>query len=182
MPAKPRRPRKHATPAGNAPVTLQGSVEATQGETATNGSGEKSAPLVHLTAEQEKDLRNADILARLGRGEPYRKIVEECGVAFATVSRIAQSQADLEVGAIAKLMQSKALRMLELWEEAAESGAKAGKHAPAKEYLTHAKALEPVSSDAQHGAKVAILIGMPGSPVTHEVMQVIDTQQVSGKD
>lgn len=141
-----------------------------------------SVPAVTLSPEQQLEIRNADILARLDRGEGYRGIAEAHRISFQTIAKIAHAQQSLETGAIAKLMQSKALAALEHWETAMESGAKQGKHAAARDWLTHSKALEPVQSDAQSGAKVAILIGMPGQPIDGLSLQVIDSKGHSSAD
>lgn len=183
MPAKPRRPRKHAQPIEGAPVTLQSTVEATQGEAATTGSDiETVLNAVQMSDEDKRLVRNAQILTRLGSGALYREIAAEFGVSIATVANVANAERGLEQGAIAKLMQAKTLQALEHWETAMESAAKQGKHAAARDWLTHSKALEPVGNEASGGAKVAIVIGMPGSPVGVDSPQVITVQQVSGKD
>lgn len=62
------------------------------------------------------------------------------------------------------------------------TGAAAGKHAPAKEWLTHARALEPVQIEQPQGAKVAIIIGQPGAPIMPEGVQVLTLPHVSGSD
>lgn len=183
MPATPRRPRKQAKPVENAPVTLRGSVEATQGETATTGSGEHiETQAVHRADDREQTLREIEILDALARGETYREIATTYKISIATLSKIAQRRAVLESGAIANLMQSEALTALEAWKTAMATGAAAGKHAAARDWLTHSKALEPVGNEASGGAKVAIVIGMPGSPVGVDSPQVITVQQVSSKD
>lgn len=135
-----------------------------------------------MTPDEEQAQRDSAILAALDRGEPYRKISAEHGIAISTLSHIASRRAKLESGKIAKLMQAKALEALEAWEEAMHSGAKQGKHAAAKEWLTHARALDPVGNDTGNGAKVAIIIGQPGQPVGMESLQVIHTQVVSGEE
>lgn len=105
---------------------------------------------------------------------PYREICAEHRVSMATVSRIAAQLSAIERDGIAKLMALKSLDALEHWQQAMISGAKQGKHAPARDWLIHAKALEPLTSDTQAGAKVAVIIGMPGSPVELPSVQVLD--------
>lgn len=120
-------------------------------------------------------------MAALERGTPYREIAAEHHISIASLSKIARNMATLESGAVAKLMQSKALQALEAWELAMVKGAESGKHAPARDWLIHAKALDPIQSDASTGAKVAIIIGQVGQPVSVDVSQVIDTEVVSSE-
>ncbi len=134
-----------------------------------------------MTSGQEPNDRDEAILERLRRGIPYRAISAEFGISLSALSALAKHQAKLEVGAIAKLMRTKALDALDYWAEAMESGAKTGKHLAAKEWLTHARVLEPVTSEQPQGAKVAIIIGQPGAPLTFGDAQVVDAQIVSGE-
>lgn len=135
---------------------------------------------VQLSGDDELEQRQLAILDALAAGTPYREIAATHRISIASLSKIAQRMAELDKGAVAKLMQSKALRMLEHWERAAETGAESGKHAAAKEWLTHSKALEPVSTESSQGAKVAIMIGMPGQPAGPDPTQVLTVQAVTG--
>ncbi len=134
-----------------------------------------------MTIATEPQDRDEAILERLRRGTPYRAISAEFGISLSALSAIAKRQAKLEAGTIAKLMRTKALDALDYWAEAMESGAKTGKHLAAKEWLTHARVLEPITSEQPQGAKVAIIIGQPGAPLTFGDAQVVDAQIVSGE-
>lgn len=134
---------------------------------------------VQLTAEQEREARQLQIMDALSRGESYAEIQARFTCSSATIAAIAKRMADFESGAVAKLMSVKALDMINLWQDAAVNGAKTGKHAPAKDWLLHARVLDPVQSDSGSGAKVAVIIGAPGQPVTLPNVQVITSQSVS---
>lgn len=136
---------------------------------------------VQLTPDEEKALRDADILAALDRGEPYREIVKRFGLSFASVSRLAHRHAELETETMPKLMALKKLHAVDAWFRSMDVAADQGKHAPAKEWLTHAGVLAPVQSDSGSGAKVAVIIGVPGSPLDQPTTQVIVSQQDTDK-
>ncbi len=129
---------------------------------------------VQQSPQTERDARDLAIIEALQRGEPYRKICAEHRISLGSLSVLAQRLASMEREGVAKLMALKSLDALEHWQQAMISGAKQGKHAPARDWLIHAKALEPLTSDTQAGAKVAVIIGMPGSPVELPSVQVLD--------
>lgn len=138
-----------------------------------------STPAVQTTADTEAIARKLDILDRLASGTPYRQISKDCGISIGALTKIAQEQAQLEREGFRKLMLLKSLPMLEHWEEAAKSGARTGKHGPAKDWLLHAGAIEPLAQDESGGAKVAVIIGMPGQPVGLPDVQVLTGQRVT---
>lgn len=137
---------------------------------------------VQQNTETEQTLRNLAILDALAAGKSYRQIATEHKVSIATLSAIAKRQAELEKQGFAKLMMLKGLQMLEHWEQAAETGARTGKHAPARDWLLHAGAIEPLQSERPPEAKVTVVIGMPGQPVGLPDLQVLDAQTVSGNN
>ncbi len=191
MPRKRRTVTDVPTVPSTPPDTPQGMQDTPTGQTDTRAGENTETPdtdtrscmnSIQLSETQKLAERDAAILSALDRGEPYRKISAEHAISIATLSRIANQRAQLETKKIAKLMQAKALDALEAWEEAMHSGAKQGKHAAAKEWLTHARALDPVGNEGGNGAKVAIIIGQPGQPVGMESLQVIHTQAVSSDE
>ncbi len=135
----------------------------------------------NLSGVLETDTRQLAILDALSRGVPYRQIAAEYRVGLATLVQLAKRQAALETGAVAKLMQGKALAMLEHWEKAAETGAAAGKHAPARDWLVTAKAIAP-PQDAPQAPRVAIIIGTSEHPVDVSSLQVVDAEVVTAED
>ena len=135
------------------------------------------AEAIQLTDAELNRQRDLDIQDALRRGVPYREISQRYRISITTLCAISKRQAELESGAIANLMKTEALTMLDAWKDAALAGVAAGKHTAAKEWLTHARVLAPVVSDSGNtGAKVAIIIGQPGSPVDPMSLQVIDVQ------
>lgn len=176
------------SPAASSPASIPAScTDASPGapahapDLAPDGSRDR-ARAVQQTDPAVAEARQVAILDALARGTPWREICAAERCSFSTVARIAKRHAELETGAIARLMQSRALSALEHWETAMESGAKSGKHAPARDWLLHAGAIAPLQSDQGSGAKVAIIIGTPGHPARLESLQVIDTQGHSTRD
>lgn len=125
-----------------------------------------------------RDERAILVLDDLSRGLRYRDISEKHGMPISTIATIAKRYSQLEADALARMMQSRALAMLEHWEDAAETGAKLGKHAPAKDWLLHAKLLTPIDTEAK-APRIAILIGQPGAPLDAIDVQVMKSQRVT---
>lgn len=98
-----------------------------------------------------------------------------------TLVELAKQRRYLDKEGVANLMRLNSLEMVDLWRAAAVTGAAAGKHAAARDYLMAAKMLDPIQSDASNGAKVAIIIGQVGNPLSVDVAQVIDTEAVSSE-
>lgn len=125
------------------------------------------------------DTREAEILDALHRGMTYTEIAQTYRASKTTIARIAHQMDAFDQGTVAKLMSIKALGALDAWETAMKTGAAMGKHAAAKDWLTHARVLDPVQSDASSGAKVTIIIGSDVSPLTPDLPQVIDITPVT---
>lgn len=123
------------------------------------------------------DARRLAILDALARGVTYREIAATYRVGMRTLVTLAQEQAELEQLAIRKVMQTKTLAMLSHWENAALSGAIKGRHEPARDWLQASGAIQADAASQDRGAKVAILIGIPGAPVGGADAQVITLQQ-----
>lgn len=120
-----------------------------------------------------KDERVIRIMERLASGATYREIQTELRLSFTAIAEVARRMNTLDTDVLPRLMAQRAPEMLDHWANAAISGAKAGKHAAARDWLTHARVLDPVQAEASAtGAKVAIIIGMPGQPITHDSPQV----------
>lgn len=134
---------------------------------------------VQQSSSSITSVRDKLILDALRRGEPYREIAKTYSASLTTVVAIARQLDSFDKEGVAKFMALNALEMLDTWKDAAINGAKAGKHAPAKDWLLHAKVLDPVQSDSGSGAKVAVIIGAPGQPVTLPNVQVIASQSVT---
>jgi len=116
----------------------------------------------------------------LARGETYREISDRFRLSSKDISAIARRMDVFDRDVLPRLMAQRAPEMLDTWALAAINGAKAGKHAAARDWLTHARVLDPVQSEnTSNGAKVAIIIGMPGQPIEAPSVQVIETQQVT---
>lgn len=122
------------------------------------------------------------ILDALAAGRTYAEIQAAERCSSATIAAIARRASEFERHTVAKLMSMKTLEALGAWEEAMRTGAKTGKHAPARDWLTHARVLEPVSSEPSVGAKVAVIIGMPGQPVGLPDAQVLIGQAITGTE
>ena len=118
----------------------------------------------------------------LSQGKTYAEIQSSFGCSSATIAAISKRMADYDEGVVAKLMTAKTLRALDAWEQAMETGAKNGKHAPAKDWLIHSKVLSPVTQGGESRIGVAVIIGTPGQPIDLPSVQVIDTSVDSSDD
>ncbi len=78
--------------------------------------------------------------------------------------RLSLIEEDIDRGVV-NLLTLKALDRVENWETAAIKAAEKGDHRPAKDWLLHAKAIEPVEDSGRQGVNVAILIGTPEQPI-----------------
>jgi hypothetical protein len=122
-------------------------------------------PQTETLAVQQSDARNIAILADLDDGLSYREAARKHGVSLATVGRLAlrmQSMAD----AARNYMAAKGLDAAEHWLKASATAAQKGDHRPAKDWLLHTGAIDPVAdSNGQGRTQVAIIIGTPDSPI-----------------
>lgn len=178
--ASPHTPSSPAAPISDSPSPDATPVVTTAPEPASAGRAEQHEP--HPVQQSRDHERELAILDALSRGVPYREISATHKISLGGLTRIAQRYAELEAGAVAKLMQSKALDMLGHWESAAIAGAKAGKHAPAKDWMIHAKALDPIQQTGESRVGVAVIIGTPGQPIDLPSVQVVDITRDSSDD
>lgn len=178
--ASPPTPSLPPPPISASPDPGATPVATTAPEPASAERAEQHEP--HPVQQSRDHERELAILDALSRGVPYREISATHKISLGGLTRIAQRYAELEAGAVAKLMQSKALDMLGHWESAAIAGAKAGKHTPAKDWMIHAKALDPIQQTGESRVGVAVIIGTPGQPIDLPSVQVIDTSVDSSDD
>lgn len=168
-------------PSSDSPETVSIPAETTAPEAASDAKDEQnSRSVIQQSTDATTSTRELEILDALARRVPYREISETYRISLGSLTAIAKRTAELESGAVAKLMQTKALDAIDLWYESMVNSAKAGRHAPAKDWLLHARVLDPVQSDSGSGAKVAVIIGGQGSPVSLPNVQVLTSQSVSG--
>lgn len=141
-------------------------------EPASDAKAEQDeASAVQQSRQNERELA---ILDALSQGVPYREISATHRISLGALTRIAQRHAELESGAVAKLMSFKALDAVSLWEAAMIKASEQGKHTPMKDWLTHAKVLDPVNGTGESGPRVAVIIGTPGQPIDLPSVQVVD--------
>lgn len=119
-------------------------------------------------AYRSTDAQRLTVLAAIEAGKSPREASIEAGVSIRTTFRIlsqAESQQEEIKEAFRKLLQAKALARLEDWETASQVGArKRGNHGPARDWLLHAGALDPLDSDKTN-VQVAIVIGTDDRPM-----------------
>lgn len=130
-------------------------------------------PTADTRAVQQSEVRDIAILADLDQGLTYRAAAAKHGVSLSTVGRIAAKLEGQEAAA-RKYMANKALQAAEDWLAASAAAAKKGNHLPAKALLLHTGVIDPLQNEGS-GAKVQVIVGVPGSPLP----QVVDAQVVS---
>lgn len=124
----------------------------------------------HVTALQAQTIFEA-----VEEGETLRSAAQKAGVSRQTAWRLMRSY-EANVDAARKFMAAKALDRIEDWESASQKAAEKGDHRPAKDWLLHAGAIEPVNDGSQGGTRIAIMIGTPEKPIHADLPQVIDVQ------
>ncbi len=178
--ASPLTPHSPAPTISDSPEPSSTPAATTALEAASDAKAEQNErSVVQQSDDTETRTRELEILDALARRVPYREISDTYKISLGSLTAIAKRTAEIESGAVAKLMQTRALDAIDLWHAAMINGAINGKHAPAKDWLLHAKVLDPVQSDSGSGAKVAVIIGAPGQPVTLPNVQVITSQSLS---
>ncbi len=186
MPRKRRTVTDVPTVPSTPPDALQGTQSPTEGQRETRvGDNGETQDAVHMTnpvSNVTENVRELAVIDALIAGQSYREIAAQHRLSFTAIADVARRMNTLNKESVSKLLQIKALDAVEAWAEAMKTGAKMGKHAPARDLLTHTKLLDPVQSDGAGGAKVAIIIGQPGQPVGMDALQVIHTQAVSGDE
>lgn len=91
------------------------------------------------------------------------------------------------------IMQAEGVSVAMDWRSAIKKAATRGRHEPAKDWLLHAKLIEPVQDKAQTGIQiligqvgtVGVLPGMPGAKVLEtapEMVQIGDSTSVSAAE
>jgi hypothetical protein len=118
------------------------------------------------TTDASKDLSEAVTLRDLIRdGLTVQAAGQRLNLSRSTAfRRLALIEEDIDRGVI-NLLTAKALDRVENWETAAINAADKGDHRPAKDWLLHAKAIEPVNDGSQGRMQVAIMIGTPEQPI-----------------
>lgn len=128
-----------------------------------------------------RDARTLLIMDALSRGESYLEIQRKLSCSPNTIANVAKRMQEFETGAVAKLMSVKALDAVDLWYASMQSASKQGKHAPMKDWLTHARVLDPVQQTGESRTQIAVIIGTHDQPIDLPSVQVIDTTDVSGE-
>lgn len=149
-------------------------------------SGERDSetltPAVQQSDASDSEQKTLLIMDALSQRIPYAEIQQRYSCSPNTIANIAKRMHEIDTGAVAKLMSSKALDAVDLWYESMRNASKQGKHAPMKDWLTHAKVLDPVNGTGESGPRVAVIIGTPGQPIDLPSVQVIDTSVDSSDD
>lgn len=120
------------------------------------------------------DLSEAVTLRDLIRdGLTVQEAGRQLGISRSTAFRRLQLiEEDIDRG-VFNLLTAKALDRVEDWEEASQKAASKGDHRPAKDWLLHAKAIEPVNDGSQGRTNIAIVIGTPEQPINISPPQVL---------
>jgi len=111
----------------------------------------------------------------LENGATLRDAARKIGVSHTTAWRwLRQYEGSQE--SVAKYLAIRALDRVEDWEKASAAAATKGDHRPAKDWLLHAKAIEPVADGNQGRTNIAIIIGTPEQPINISPPQVLDSK------
>jgi hypothetical protein len=138
----------------------------------------ETLPTDKLTFKHVSDEQVLQLLSLLEDGDSVRAAALKLGMNRRTAFRLA-AKFDIDIESARKLMQAKALDRIEDWEDASTKAASKGDHRPAKDWLLHAKVIDPVEDSSTARTQVAILIGTPDAPIRVDAPQVIDMQAVS---
>ena len=100
--------------------------------------------------------------AIVGDGMTYRQAAAHVGCTRWRIEQVMAEYRDPGIEAATRsYMRSKAAAMVDTWVAAATEGAAKGRHEPARDYLTHARIIEPVSDGTSTGTgRVAVFIGI----------------------
>ena len=123
-----------------------------------------------VTAEQAQTIFRA-----VEDGASLREAGALAGVSHTTAWRLMRSY-EANVEAAAKYMAAKARQRVEDWDHASAKAASRGDHRPAKDWLLHVHAIDPVAQES--AVQVAILIGTPEQPIRLLSPQVTEPAQV----
>lgn len=134
------------------------------------------------TGQEISQYRQYAIIAALASGTPYAEICQTHRVSSATLAKLSKRMQAIDAVTTAKLMQANTLDALEAWRTAMRMGALDGKHAPAKDWLLHSKALDPVAESASPSLKVAIVLGMPGQSISGQVLDAARVTPTDGQE
>jgi predicted DNA-binding protein (UPF0251 family) len=122
--------------------------------------------LAQPPAQPSNDLTEAVTLRDLIRdGLTVEAAGRQLKMSRSTVFRRLQLiEEDIDRGVL-NLLTAKALDRVDDWEKASQQAAGKGDHRPAKDWLLHAKAIDPVNDGSQGRMQVAIMIGTPEQPI-----------------
>lgn len=126
-----------------------------------------------LNKDKQSVIDVTRVMDALENGATLRDAARLVGVSHVTAWRwLRQYEGSQE--SVAKYLSIRALDRVEDWEKASAAAATKGDHRPAKDWLLHAKAIEPVNDGSQGRTNIAIIIGTPEQPINISPPQVID--------
>jgi hypothetical protein len=133
----------------------------------------------HISPEQAIQL-----IELIDGGLPMADAAAQVQIGIRTAYRVI-AQADQlgedSAAAVRKLMRVKALDVLGHWHESMPAAIKKGNHAPMRDYLLHAGAIEPAQTDGPV-TRIAIMIGTDERPMHVRAPQVVDGELVADSD
>lgn len=169
------RPKRSAKARGEAPQDTAGALH-TEVSTELIPTQETVPETVHsykrLTRAQEQRI----IKYCLIDGMTQKLAAEALGCSDSTVSRFLAEIEESE-GYAEAILKAATPDAATAWAKIARTSKN---HLAAKDLLLHTGVIRPLETEGS-GAKVQILIGQPGSPVTIQSTQVIEAVKVSSK-
>lgn len=129
----------------------------------------KAEALSHSgTDPQDLDVKAAELIAKVEQGMSIRQAATETGLSRMTALRMVRAWDSVDYeGTVRNLLKLKGIGAVEDWATASRQASVKGKHEAARDLLTHAGIIEPVSGQNGTGStNIAIVIGTPDQPVS----------------
>lgn len=148
------------------PGRLQTEAEA-QDQTQTQAQPEAHLQAHSGTAE-ELAVKHATLIAKVEDGMSIRQAATETGLSRMTALRLVRAWDSTDyAGVVRNLLVSKGIAAVEDWAHASRQASDKGRHEPARDLLTHAGIIDPVTGQSGTGqTNIAIVIGTPDNPVS----------------
>lgn len=124
-----------------------------------------------LTPAERSEIQHLALVDGLSHTEIARRVrrdretVRNVVVAPDT-KQLAQDLATEARDEVLLTLRRNATRVTADWIEASAIAKTRGDHRPARDLLLHARAIDPIESGSGGQSRVAVIIGMPGRPVT----------------
>ena len=134
--------------------------------------------MAQTAADPGLEVRLSAAWADVEHGMTMRQAATKHGLGEWQVRRLIRTwdSTDYE-GTVRNLLKAQGLSAIQAWAQAMHQAAEKGRHEPARDLLTHAGMIEPVTGQEGTGkTNIAIVIGTPDQPVSLQSLQVIENK------